>query len=87
METAVWKQLVTADAVTSTTGATALDKSCYKFHKKICIEICIVFSNLLRQFSKNDIWRLQKEAWKLNYIMGLMRCKILNCLLKYKFFS
>ena len=31
-----------------------------------------------RQFSKKDIWRLQKDTWKLNYIIGLMKCKILH---------
>ena len=28
-------------------------------------------------FPKKDIWRLQKDTWKLNDIMGLMKCKIL----------
>ena len=36
-----------------------------------------------RQFSKRDIWRLQKDTWKPNYIMSLMRCKILFYLLNY----
>ena len=28
--------------------------------------------------SKKDIWRLQKDTWKQNWIVGLMRCRILH---------
>ena len=34
-----------------------------------------------RQFSQKDIWRLQKDTWKLNDIMGLVKRKILQLLI------
>ena len=37
----------------------------------------LLFSKLCRQFSKKNFWRVQKETWKLNYIVGLKMYKIL----------
>ena len=34
-----------------------------------------------RQFSKKDIWRLQRETLKLNGSMNLAKCKILQLML------
>ena len=36
------------------------------------------FYSMFLQFFKKDMWRLQKDIWKLNDILGLMRCKILH---------
>ena len=41
--------------------------------------VFLFFSNLCQgSFPKKKVWRLQKDTWKLNYIMGLMKCKILH---------
>ena len=39
------------------------------------------FQSMSTQFSKKDIYRLQKDTWKLNDNMGLMKRKILQLLL------
>ena len=39
------------------------------------------FKSMSCQFSKKVILILQKDTWKLNYIMGLNKCKILQLLL------